>query len=180
MNTVTQLSKFWKCPLITVRYFHQLTLCPETSLGSLGMIEKVERIWPRDGEGVRCQFLPCALWWEAASFLPLSSYGVVYHPLSSSWPSWVSPISFGLVLCSVTTIWLGLLGCGRRLLYPQWLFLPLRSVLVEGPQPPPSQPSLVLTPLLDCNGKCSPVVTQEQDRWKFTNLKVIFKKKFTL
>lgn len=89
MNTVTQLSKFWKCPLITVRCFHQLTLCPETSLGSLGMIEKVEKIWPRDGEGVRCQFLPCALWWEAASFLPLSSYGVVYHPLSSPWPSWV-------------------------------------------------------------------------------------------
>ena len=89
MNTVTQLSKFWKCPLITVRYFHQLTLCPEISLGSLGIIEEVEKIWPRDGEGVRCQFLPCALWWQVSSFLPLSLYGVVYHPLSSSWPIWV-------------------------------------------------------------------------------------------
>ena len=89
MNTVTQLSKFWKCPLITKRYFHQLTLFPETSLGSLGILEKVEKIRPRDGEGVRCQFLPCTLWWEASSFLPLSSYGVVCHPPSSSWPIWV-------------------------------------------------------------------------------------------
>ena len=106
-------------------------------------------------------------------FLPMGWSITLYHPLGLAE---FSPISFGLVLCSVTTIWLGLLGCGRCLLYPQCLFLPLRSVLAEGPQPPPSQPSLVLTPLLECNGKCSPVVTQEQDRWRFTNLKVILKK----
>ena len=106
-------------------------------------------------------------------FLCTGWFITLYHPLGLSE---FSPVSFGLVLCSVTTVWLGLLGCGWRTLYPQCLLLPLRSVLAEGPQLPPSPPSLALTPLLECNGKCSPVVTQEQHRWKFTNLKVILKK----
>ena len=53
-------------------------------------------------------------------------------------------------------------------------------MLAEGPHPLPSQPSLALTPLLEYSGKCFLFVTQEQDRWKFTNLKVAFKKIHTL
>ena len=110
-------------------------------------------------------------------FLPMGWSVTLRHPLGLYE---FSPVSFGLVLCSVTSIWLGLLGRGRCVLYPPRLLLPLRSVLAEAPHPLPSPPSRVLTLLLECSGKCSLVVTQEQDRWKFTNIKVVFKKIHTL
>lgn len=107
-------------------------------------------------EGLGCQFLLPMLWKEALSLLPFSSYEVDYHLLVL-----LACLRFLLFPLGWSFVWWqnltsgSYLSPGRSILHPQWLFLLPRSVLAKGPQPPPSQLSLVLTQLLEFTGQCS-------------------------